>query len=572
MKWELDTTDANGNVTSYTYDTKGNVLTVTPPGSVGAETVTYDSLSRPSTITDGNGSKSTITYNADNQPTQITYAKDGTSINYTYDADGNLTQRTDGAGTTTYTYDGYNRVTEIQQSGQANLNYTYDAAGNLKTEQGAGGTTTYSYDKANEVSGINQSVNNANETFVYTGGNLVNVYVPGSITETLSYDQAGRETSINAVKGSTTLTSYSGSYTNSSGADTDLLQTLKNNVTGTTNTYGYDGLNRLKTVTGTGGTSPNSWTYAYDKNGNITQTSKNGTYSAIYGYNGDNELTTSGGVADGTYDSNGNQLSLGSGESFYYDAKNQTSSITPSGGSTQVAVYTDADQQNRTSFGSTTEQNGLLGLYSDTTGGVTTYYTHLPSGQTVGETIGSTAYYYLTDLQGSVVGVSDVNGNVQDTYSYDPYGNLLSSTGTVANPWRYDDGYYDTTTGLYKFGERYYSPTTMRWTQLDPSGQDPGYVFAGDDPANEEDLSGTNFLSTAFDLAHYVAGTTLAYINGEAVGGALGGALGCGAGFLFGGPGGCLAGGIILADEGATVLGTANAVHYALTGKDPIEY
>jgi hypothetical protein len=112
----------------------------------------------------------------------------------------------------------------------------------------------------------------------------------------------------------------------------------------------------------------------------------------------------------------------------------------------------------------------------------------------------------------------------------------------------------------------------MRWTQLDPSGQDPGYVFAGDDPANEEDLSGTNFLSTAFDLAHYVAGTTLAYINGEAVGGALGGALGCGAGFLFGGPGGCLAGGIILADEGATVLGTANAVHYALTGKDPIEY
>jgi RHS repeat-associated protein len=78
--------------------------------------------------------------------------------------------------------------------------------------------------------------------------------------------------------------------------------------------------------------------------------------------------------------------------------------------------------------------------------------------------------------------------------------NLLSSTGTVSNPWRYDDGYYDTTTGLYKFGERYYSLIEMRWTQLYPSGQDPGYVFASDDPANEEDLSGTFNIDIALPL------------------------------------------------------------------------
>jgi hypothetical protein len=27
----------------------------------------------------------------------------------------------------------------------------------------------------------------------------------------------------------------------------------------------------------------------------------------------------------------------------------------------------------------------------------------------------------------------------------------------------------------------------MRWTQLDPSGQDPGYVLAGDNPVNNGD-------------------------------------------------------------------------------------
>jgi YD repeat-containing protein len=49
----------------------------------------------------------------------------------------------------------------------------------------------------------------------------------------------------------------------------------------TTNTYGYDGLNRLTEVTGTE-TGANSWTYTYDKNGNITQTFNNGSYSASY--------------------------------------------------------------------------------------------------------------------------------------------------------------------------------------------------------------------------------------------------------------------------------------------------
>jgi RHS repeat-associated protein len=35
---------------------------------------------------------------------------------------------------------------------------------------------------------------------------------------------------------------------------------------------------------------------------------------------------------------------------------------------------------------------------------------------------------------------------------------------------RFTSGYYDVSTGLYKFGIRYYDAVTGRWTQRDPVG------------------------------------------------------------------------------------------------------
>jgi RHS repeat-associated protein len=104
---------------------------------------------------------------------------------------------------------------------------------------------------------------------------------------------------------------------------------------------------------------------------------------------------------------------------------------------------------------------------------------------------------YLFDELSSVVGLTDSNGTLVSTYQYDPYGNLTSSTGSVANPWRFAGGYLDSSTGLYKFGTRYYNPGFGRWSQQDPvRGQlnDPTslnrYLYADDDPANVTDPSG----------------------------------------------------------------------------------
>jgi RHS repeat-associated protein len=116
--------------------------------------------------------------------------------------------------------------------------------------------------------------------------------------------------------------------------------------------------------------------------------------------------------------------------------------------------------------------------------------------------------------------LTDSNGTLVSTYQYDPYGNLTSSTGSVANPWRFAGGYFDSSTGLYKFGTRYYNPGFGRWSQQDPvRGQlnDPTllnrYLYASDDPVNVTDPSGAFHLGPA--LQDFLAETR--GINGLAL-------------------------------------------------------
>ncbi len=107
-----------------------------------------------------------------------------------------------------------------------------------------------------------------------------------------------------------------------------------------------------------------------------------------------------------------------------------------------------------------------------------------------------------------------------ETYHYDPYGQLTSQPRTAAlrtNAWRYAGGYYDVSTGLYKFGIRYYDPATGRWTQRDPVGgslletvKANPYVYAGDDPVNLVDPTGMDAISRC--LAGAVVGLIIGVI------------------------------------------------------------
>jgi RHS repeat-associated protein len=112
---------------------------------------------------------------------------------------------------------------------------------------------------------------------------------------------------------------------------------------------------------------------------------------------------------------------------------------------------------------------------------------------------GTSHYYYIFDALGSVIALTDSSGAIAASYSYDPYGTTLTASGAQAsvNPFRFASGYFDSATGLLKFGTRYYDPSLGRWTQRDSvagSISDPGnlnrYVYAGNNPVNLTDPSG----------------------------------------------------------------------------------
>ncbi|MDP3631199.1 MAG: RHS repeat-associated core domain-containing protein, partial [Actinomycetota bacterium] len=111
-------------------------------------------------------------------------------------------------------------------------------------------------------------------------------------------------------------------------------------------------------------------------------------------------------------------------------------------------------------------------------------------------------FAYQVDAMGSVIGMTDAEGTVVATYSYDPWGKVTSVSGSDAalaarNPLRYRAYYQDTETGLYYMPARYYDPATYRFLRVDPappSAGDPGslnaFVYCGNDPIGATDPSG----------------------------------------------------------------------------------
>ncbi len=84
-----------------------------------------------------------------------------------------------------------------------------------------------------------------------------------------------------------------------------------------------------------------------------------------------------------------------------------------------------------------------------------------------------TAYAYVKNLQGDIIAILDQSGNVVVQYTYDAWGKLISTTGSMAstlgeiNPFRYRGYVYDEETGLYYLQSRYYNPGWCRFVNSD---------------------------------------------------------------------------------------------------------
>jgi len=75
---------------------------------------------------------------------------------------------------------------------------------------------------------------------------------------------------------------------------------------------------------------------------------------------------------------------------------------------------------------------------------------------------GATSYYHADGL-GSVTSLSSAAGSIANTYTYDSFGKLTASTGSLVNPFRYTARESDIETGLYYYRARYYDLNAGRF-------------------------------------------------------------------------------------------------------------
>ncbi len=107
---------------------------------------------------------------------------------------------------------------------------------------------------------------------------------------------------------------------------------------------------------------------------------------------------------------------------------------------------------------------------------------------------GATSYYEGDGLDsGSITSLSNAAGTVSNTYTYDSFGMLTNSTGSITNPFRYTAREFDSETNLYSYRARYYDPAVGRFLSEDPRTFDSDvnfYDYVYNSPLNFTDPSG----------------------------------------------------------------------------------
>ncbi len=554
-------TDRNGNSVHFTYDAlRRKISTV---DQLSHTTVfAYGRTGVLLSVTDANGNRTSYTYDKSNRLIQETYA-DGTTRSFTYDGVGNIVTRTDQKGqVTTYLYDNLNRRLKVDYPGTNDNEYTYDVQGNLLTANNQDATISFSYDTAYR---LNQSVQNGKivgysydiphntRTITYPGGKVVKEITNprGSLARVedsggqaivqYTYDAAGRTQTKNYANGITT------DFTNNANGWITTMDYKKGTTSILRFQYGFDKEgNRL--YAGKTNDASNSEQYSYDAknrliqfkrgaldgNGNIpapvTQTvynldslgnwisksadgvTENRTHNAM------NEITAiNGGVC--SYDANGNLLDDGA-KTYEYDYDNRLLKVSRKSAGGVLGEYKYDALGRRVSK----QVSGtVISYYYDNarvieeqSGGVTSAtYTY---GKGLDEVLtmerGGQSYYYHVNSLGSIVGLTDVSGNIVEQYTYDAYGqpNIFDGSGAVLQISALNNHYFftgrewDQESGLQFNRNRYLSYRLGRWMTSDPIGYKDSlnlFEYGRSNPINFIDPTGLWYTPAEVFLATY---------------------------------------------------------------------
>lgn len=533
---KISQTDGIGNTTAYTYDGVGNILL----------------------ISDALGNTTQYSYDALKRLVQETYAN-GTVRTFSYDAVGNLISRTDQKGQiTSYVYDALNRRTMIDYPGTNDSTFTYGCAGHLATANNSAATISLVYDniyRPTQLVQNGQTVAYAydtaagTETITYPSGKIVKEVrdVRGLITRVedafgqpivqYSYDASGRvqtKTYMNGVVGSF-VRNQNGwveqlTYANGGsqilgfeyGFDHEGNRLFSRKLHDLTNSeeYIYDFQYRLVQFrsgtldTNNNITAPTTQTaYNLDALGNwISKTTDEVTENRIH--NNMNELVSINSTAL-SYDENGN-LTDDSIYTYAYDYENHLVKVTRKSDSAILVEYKYDSLGRRveklTSGVATAYyyngHNVLEEQVEATT--LATYVYSYDADEVLSMERGGLTYYYHKNSLGSVVALTNSEGNIVEQYRYDAYGkaSILDDSGiplsdsAVGNPYLFTGRRFDVESGLQYCRNRYLSYELGRWIARDPAGYIEAmnlYEYSRNNPINHTDPFGLTSIGQILD-------------------------------------------------------------------------
>jgi RHS repeat-associated protein len=99
--------------------------------------------------------------------------------------------------------------------------------------------------------------------------------------------------------------------------------------------------------------------------------------------------------------------------------------------------------------------------------------------------------YLGKDILGSVRGITDEYGVMEERYEYDVFGVPYEGEMNRGMNLGYTGKPYDTVTGLYNYGYRDYAPEVARFTTVDPIRDGANwFAYVNNDPVNWVDLWG----------------------------------------------------------------------------------